>query len=60
MTTSILNPNFKYTPAVQTDIRKTWERFGFHPKTDMPPPPVLTVPNVARQQHPTRRTQDGT
>jgi hypothetical protein len=25
----IYNPAFNYIPAAQTDIRKTWERFGY-------------------------------
>lgn len=28
------NPNFKYTNAASTDIRKTWEKFGFKPPSE--------------------------
>jgi glutathionylspermidine synthase len=30
---SLMNPNWRYVPSNQTDVRKTWERFGFVPKT---------------------------
>ena len=26
---NLLDPRFKYVPAVATDVSKTWERFGF-------------------------------
>ena len=29
---NILNPRFKYTSSVDTDIRKTWAKFGWTPK----------------------------
>ena len=29
----LLSPGFEYVPASKTDVRKTWERFGFVPKT---------------------------
>ena len=29
----LLDPGFEYVPASKTDVRKTWERFGFVPKT---------------------------
>ena len=25
---SLLNPNWKYTPSDQTDVQRTWARFG--------------------------------
>ena len=27
----LLNPNFDYTPAVKTDVTKTWRKFGWVP-----------------------------
>ena len=34
---SILNPLFKYIPAAATDIRKTWQKFGFKPPSENKP-----------------------
>ena len=34
---SLLNPAFKYIPAAQTDIRKTWQKFGFKPPSENKP-----------------------
>jgi hypothetical protein len=31
---SILDPRFKYTPAISTDIASTWKKFGFKPTTE--------------------------
>lgn len=31
---SILNPNFIYHNAANTNVRTTWERYGFKPTTD--------------------------
>jgi hypothetical protein len=28
---NLLDPRFKYVPAVETDIASTWRRFGFDP-----------------------------
>lgn len=28
---NLLNPNWKYTPSSETDVRKTWARFGWKP-----------------------------
>ena len=28
---SLLNPNWKYTPSDQTDVQRTWARFGWKP-----------------------------
>jgi hypothetical protein len=28
---SLLDPRFKYVPSHSTDIRQTWQRFGFKP-----------------------------
>ena len=30
----ILDPRFKYTPALNTNIVSTWKRFGFQPTTE--------------------------
>jgi hypothetical protein len=29
---SLLDPRFRYVPAAATDIRATWQRFGFDPR----------------------------
>lgn len=29
---NILNPEFKYTSSVDTDITKTWAKYGWTPK----------------------------
>lgn len=31
---SLLDAEFKYTPAAQTDITQTWRRFGYRPTTE--------------------------
>ncbi len=31
---SLLDAEFKYTPAAQTDITHTWRRFGYTPTTE--------------------------
>ncbi|CAB4122623.1 hypothetical protein UFOVP33_29 [uncultured Caudovirales phage] len=28
---SLLDPSFKYTPSSQTDVTRTWKRFGWAP-----------------------------
>ena len=30
---NLLDPNWKYTPSDQTDVRATWARFGWKPTT---------------------------
>jgi hypothetical protein len=30
----LLDPGFRYVPATRTDIRATWQRFGFRPTTE--------------------------
>lgn len=30
---NVLDPRFKYTNAMNTDIRKTWEKYGWKPST---------------------------
>ena len=30
--TSLLDPRFRYVPAAATDVRATWQRFGFDPR----------------------------
>jgi hypothetical protein len=30
----ILDPRFKYTPSLHTNIVSTWKRFGFKPTTE--------------------------
>lgn len=27
----LMDPNFKYIPAAQTDVQATWKRFGWVP-----------------------------
>jgi hypothetical protein len=29
---SILDPQFRYVPAIETDVAATWRRFGFDPR----------------------------
>jgi len=29
---SILDPQFHYVPAIETDVAATWRRFGFDPR----------------------------
>jgi len=31
---SLLDADFKYVPAAQTDVTLTWQRFGYRPTTD--------------------------
>ena len=31
---SILDPRFKYTPSISTDVWSTWTKFGFRPTSD--------------------------
>ena len=31
---SILDPRFKYTSAISTDVMRTWKKFGFEPPTE--------------------------
>ena len=31
----ILDPRFKYVPAVATDVSLTWKRFGFSPQANV-------------------------
>lgn len=31
---NILNPKFKYTPSLHTDVSQTLRRFGFKPTTE--------------------------
>lgn len=28
---SILDPNFKYIPSAQTDVQRTWMKYGWKP-----------------------------
>lgn len=32
---NITDPKFIYTPAVSTDVRKTWARYGFVPPSEV-------------------------
>lgn len=36
MKPNILDPKFKYTKAVATNIQDTWRRFGWRPQSEMP------------------------
>jgi hypothetical protein len=31
---SILDPRFKYTSALSTNVMSTWKKFGFRPTTE--------------------------
>ena len=31
---NILDPRFKYTPSISTDVWSTWKKFGFKPTTE--------------------------
>ena len=31
---NILDPRFKYTPSISTDVSSTWTKFGFKPTSD--------------------------
>ena len=31
---NILDPRFKYTPSISTDVWSTWTKFGFKPTTE--------------------------
>ena len=31
---NILDPRFKYTSAISTDVMSTWKKFGFQPPTE--------------------------
>ena len=46
---SILDPRFKYTPSISTDVWSTWTKFGFKPTSD--------AERIARQN---RRAECGT
>ena len=32
ITMRLLDPRFKYVPALATDVAETWRRFGFNPR----------------------------
>ena len=31
---SILDPRFRYTPSLSTNVMSTWKKFGFQPTTE--------------------------
>jgi hypothetical protein len=34
MRARLLDPRFRYVPASATDVRSTWRRFGFDPRSN--------------------------
>lgn len=43
MPKSILDPNFKYVPSTQTDLRKTFARIRREMKVAQPAPKVVPI-----------------
>ena len=53
-TMTLLDPRFKYIPALATDVAATWRRFGFDPqenerrRAERLPPALSALPSLAQ------------
>jgi hypothetical protein len=46
---SLLDPRFRYVPAVATDVTATWRRFGFDPQQNEERRARLKRPDALRE-----------